>query len=133
MDQMTIEDCSILSAKESLTDFGSNDLRAGFLPSVILPEIYRGKSGKVFYPEYTQEAKALQWALHRLAGWDLPGKEHVEDYFRYMYRRNFRPKTYFSALTAIYIFLTVIKDSGKTRLGEITKNDLQYLLSVFSL
>jgi site-specific recombinase XerD len=42
-----------------------------------------------------------------------------------MYRRNFRPKTYFSALTAIYIFLTVIRDSGKTRLEEITKNDIE--------
>jgi len=125
MDQMTTENCSIISEKESLTDFGSNDLQAGFLPSIILPEIYRGKSGKTFYPEYTQEARALQWALNRLAGWELPGKEHVEGYFRHMYRRNFRPKTYFSALTAIYIFLTVIRDSGKTHLEEITKNDLE--------
>jgi site-specific recombinase XerD len=125
MDQMTTEDCSIISAKESLTDFGSSDLQAGFLPSIILPEIYRGKSGKVLYPEYTQEARALQWALNRLAGWELPGKAHVEEYFRHMYRRNFRPKTYFSALTAIYIFLTVIRDSGKTRLEEITKNDIE--------
>jgi len=125
MDQTTIENCSIISEKESLTDFGRNDLPAGFLPSILLPEIYRGKSGKVFYPEYTQEAKALQWALHRLAGWDLPGKEHVEEYFRYMYRRNFRPKTYASNLAAIYIFLTVVRDSGKTRLEEITKHDLE--------
>ena len=125
MDQMATENCSIISEKESLADFGSNDLQEGFHPSIILPEIYRGKSGKTFYPEYTQEAKALQWALNRLAGWDLPGKEHVEEYFRHMYRRNFRPKTYFSALTAIYIFLTVVRDSGKTRLEEITKNDIE--------
>ena len=125
MDQRTTEDCSIISEKESLTDYGSNDLQAGFLPSIILPEIYRGKSGKVLYPEYTQEARALQWALNRLAGWDVPGKAHVEEYFRHMYRRNFRPKTYFSALTAIYIFLTVIRDSGKTCLEEITKNDIE--------
>ena len=125
MDQMTIENCSIISEKEPLTDFRSNDLQAGFLPSIILPGIYRGKSGKTFYPEYTQEAKALQWALNRLAGWDLPGKEHVEEYFRHRYRRNFRPKTYFSALTAIYIFLTITRDSGKTRLEEITKNDIE--------
>lgn len=125
MDRMTIENCSIISEKEPLSDFGSNDLPAVFLPPIILTEIYRGKSGKVIYPEYTQEAKALQWALNRLAGWDLPGKEHVEEYFRHMYRRNFRPKTYFSALTAIYIFLTIIRDSGKTRLEEITKNDIE--------
>ena len=125
MDQMTTENCSIISEKESLTYFRSNDLQAGFLPPIILPEIYRKKSGKVVYPAYTQEEKALHWALDRLAGWDLPGKEHVEEYFRYMYRRNFRPKTYASNLGAIYIFLTVVKDSGKTRLQEITKHDLE--------
>ncbi len=84
----------------------------------------RGKSGRVFYPEYTQEEKAPHWALDRLAGWELPGREHVEEYFWGMYRRNFRPKKYFSALTAIYVFLTVIRDSGKTSLKEITKNHI---------
>jgi integrase/recombinase XerD len=125
MDQMTIENCSIISAKESLPEFRSNDLSAVFLPSIILPEIYRGKSGKIFYPRYTQEARALHWALNRLAGWELPGKEHVEEYIRSMYRRNFRPRTYASALTAIYDFLNGVKDSGKTRLEEITKNDIE--------
>ncbi len=125
MDQMTTENFSIISEKETLADFGRNDIEAGFLPSIILPELYRGKSGKVFYPEYTQEARALHWVLNRLEGWDLPGKAHVEEYFRSMYRRNFRPRTYSGALTAIYIFLTVIRDSGKTRLEEITKNDLE--------
>jgi hypothetical protein len=85
MDQMAVENCSIVSAKESLPEFGINDRQARFLPSLILPEIYRTKSGKVVYPAYTQEEKALHWALDRLAGWDLPGKEHVEEYFRYMY------------------------------------------------
>lgn len=125
MNQMTIEDHRILSEKETLTDFGGNDLQTGFLPSIILPEIYRGKSGKVFYPEYTPEAKALRWALDRLAGWDLPGKAHVEEYFRSMYRRNFRPRTYGGALTAIYVFLTGVRDSGKTCLEEITRNDIE--------
>lgn len=125
MDQMATENCSILSAKESLPDFGRNDLQTGVLPSILLPEIYQDKSEKVFSPEYTQEAKALHRALDRLAEWDLPGKAHVEEYFRYMYRRNFRPKTYASNLVAIYIFLTVVKNSGKTCLEEITKHDLE--------
>ena len=125
MDQMTTENVSIISKKETLADFGRNDIEAGFLPPIILPEIYRGKSGKIFYPEYTQEAKALHWALDRLAGWELPGKEHVEEYIRSMYRRNFRPRTYASALTAIYVFLTGVRASGKTRLEEITKNDIE--------
>lgn len=125
MDQMTRENCSFISTKESLSECGKDDLPAEFSPSILLPEVYRGKSGKVVYPRYTQEARALHWALNRLAGWELPGKEHVEEYFRHMYRRNFRPKTYFSALTAIYIFLTIIRDSGKTRLEEISKNDIE--------
>jgi hypothetical protein len=74
MDQMAIENCSIVSAKESLPEFGINDRQAGFLPSLILPEIYRTKSGKVVYPAYTQEERALHRVLDRLAGWNLPGK-----------------------------------------------------------
>lgn len=125
MDQMITEKLSINSAKESLPEFVSNDVQTEFLPPIILPEIYRGKSGKVFYPRYTQEAKALQWTLKRLAGWDLPGKEHVEEYFRSMYRRNFRPRTYASALTAIHDFLNGVRDSGKTCLENITKQDIE--------
>jgi integrase/recombinase XerD len=125
MDQMAIENCSIVSAKESLPEFGINNQQAGFLPSIILPEIYRTKSGKVVYPAYTQEERALHWALERLAGWDLPGKAHVEEYFRSMYRRNFRPRTYAGALNAIYDFLSCIRTSGKTCLEEITKRDIE--------
>ncbi|MBU1570202.1 MAG: tyrosine-type recombinase/integrase [Proteobacteria bacterium] len=125
MDQMATKNCSTLSAKESLPDFGRNDLQTGVLPSILLPEIYQDKSKKVFYPEYTQEAKALHRALDRITGWDLPGKEHVKEYIRSMYRRNFRPRTYSGALIAIYVFLTGVRDSGKTRLEEIAKNDIE--------
>jgi integrase/recombinase XerD len=125
MDQMATGNCSSISAQESLPELEINAQQAGFLPSVILSETYRGKSGKVFYPRYTQAAKALHWALDRLSGWELPGKEHVEEYIRSMYRRNFRPRTYASALTAIYDFLTGVRGSGKTRLEEITKRDIE--------
>jgi len=125
MNQMIAENCRIVSPKESLAELGGDAQQAGFLPSIILTEIYRGKSGKVFYPVYTQEAIALQWALDRLAGWELPGKEHIEEYVRHMYRRNFRPRTYSSSLTAIYDFLIGVRDSGKTHLEEITKNDIE--------
>ena len=125
MDLTTTENGSILSERETAEDFRRNDLQTGFLPSIILPEIYRGKSGKVLYPEYTPEAKALHWVLGRLAGWDLPGKAHVEEYFRGMYRRNFRPRTYASALIAIYDFLSGVRASGKTCLEEISKRDIE--------
>jgi len=125
MDQVAIEDYGIISAQEPLSEFEIDDRQAGFLPSLVLPEIYRTKSGKIVYPAYTQEQKALHWVLDRLAGWELPGKEHVEEYFRGMYRRNFRPRTYASALNAIYDFLSCVKVSGKTCLEEITKNDIE--------
>jgi len=128
MDQKTTENSSIISAKETLAEVGLDYPASGFHPSIILPEIYRGKSGKTFYPVYTQEAKALRWSLDRLAGWELPGKEHVEEYFRSMYRRNFRPRTYAGALTAIYVFLIGVRDSGKTCLEEITKNDIEVFI-----
>jgi site-specific recombinase XerD len=125
MNQMIGENSNTISAKGSLSAWRENDLSAVFPPSIILPEVYRGKSGKIFYPEYTQEAKALQWALDRLSGWDLPGQEHVAEYIRSMYRRNFRPRTYASALNAIYDFLSGVRASGKRSLEEITKNDIE--------
>ena len=125
MDQRTIESCSFISTNEFLTTFGSIDRREGIHPFIVFAKINKGKLERPFCPEFENKTRALQWALNRLAGWDLPGKEHVEEYFRYLYRRNFRPKTYASNLAAIYIFLTVVRDSGKTRLEEITKHDLE--------
>lgn len=125
MDTMATENHVIISAKEYLPESEINDQQAWFLPSIILPEIYRMKSGEIVYPVYTQEQKALRWALDRLAGWDLPGKAHVEEYFRSMYRRNFRPRTYASALIAVYDFLSGVRVSGKTCLEEITKRDIE--------
>ena len=123
MDRLTTENCSIQSATESPKKFEIDSDPA--LPTVILPEVYRVKSGKIVYPRYSKEAKALHWALERIAGWALPGKEHVEEYFRGMYRRNFRPKTYGSALPSIHAFLTCVKKAGKSRLEEVTKGDIE--------
>jgi len=122
MNQIATEKHSIKPAKESLADYGNIEQDKGHHPTRVFK---KSISEKLESTEYEQEAKALRWALNRLAGWDLPGKEHVENYFRHMYRRNFRPKTYFSNLAAIYIFLNVVKESGKTRLEEVTKNDLE--------
>ena len=67
MDQMAIENCSIVSVKEPPPEFGINDRQAGFPPSIILPEIYRTKPGKVVYPAYTQEERALHYRIHTQA------------------------------------------------------------------
>ena len=125
MDQRTIGSCSVISTNGPLTDLGSIDWREGVHPSKVSTKINRAKTERQFCPELEVKAKTLQWALNRIASWGLPGTEYVEDYCRHMYRRNFRPKTYFSSLTALHVFLTVVRDSGKTRLEEITKNDLE--------
>ena len=125
MDQRTIESCNIISTNGSLTDFGIIDWGEGVHPPNVSTKINRAKTERQFCPESEVNARTLQWAINRVVGWGLPGTEHVEDYCRNMYRRNFRPKTYFSSLTALQVFLTVVRDSGKTCLEEITKNDLE--------
>jgi len=128
MNQAAPENCSIISVKETLTELGISDRQAGFLPSIILPDVNSKQSEKALCPALTRESKALRWALFRLAGWELPGQEHVAEYLRSMYRRNFRPRTYGSALRVIYDFLRGVKDSGKSRLEEITKNDIEVFI-----
>jgi len=80
MDQRTIESCSVISTNKSQTNFGSIDRRAGIHPSIVFAKINRGKSERLFCPEFEKKTRTLQWALNRLAGWGLPGKEHVEEY-----------------------------------------------------
>ena len=128
MNQSSIESCSSISTNESLTTFGRIDCREGIHPSIVLTKINKEKLEKPLCPTSTRESKALRWALSRLAGWALPGQEHVAEYFRSMYRRNFRPRTYASALPAIYDFLRGVRDSGKSCLEEITKNDIEVFI-----
>jgi integrase/recombinase XerD len=128
MNQAVPENCSIISAKETLAVLSISDRQAGFPPSIISPEGHSKQPDKAVCPASTQESKALRWALIRLSGWELPGQEHVAEYLRSMYRRNFRPRTYSSALRVIYDFLRGVKDSGKSRLEEITKNDIEVFI-----
>lgn len=63
--------------------------------------------------------------LKRLSGMDLPGKEHVESYLRYLTRRNRKPRTLHSRYEAIVLFIGMIRDNGRTRLEEITRKDIE--------
>ena len=75
MDQMTLENHRNRSEQEPLLEIKNTAHQAVVLPSINLAEINRGKSEGVINSAKTPEAKALQWALNRLAGWELPGKE----------------------------------------------------------
>ena len=63
--------------------------------------------------------------MRRLAGIDLPEKDRLDAFLRHVTRRNRRPKTLYCLYTSIVFFLGMIRDSGKTRLEEITKGDVE--------
>jgi integrase/recombinase XerD len=90
----------------------------------------------VYYPPVDHQVEspsksgieALHKILRRLEGMELPGKEHLEAYLRYVCRRNRRPKTLESSYTNIVPFLGMIRDNGKTSIDEITKEDVEAFL-----
>ena len=78
-----------------------------------------------FTSHHEESIEALGKILKRLSGMDLPGKEHVESYLRYLTRRNRKPRTLHSRYEAIVLFIGMIRDSGRTRLEEIIRKDLE--------
>lgn len=68
---------------------------------------------------------ALHRLLKRLAGIDVPEKDRLDVFLRHVTRRNRRPKTLYCLYTSIVFFLGMIKESGKTRLGDVTKGDVE--------
>ena len=69
--------------------------------------------------------KPIELILDRLSEMDIPGKEHLDEYLRYQYRRNFKFNTLRGNLTACQLFLSFLKDSGKTFLEQITRQDIE--------
>lgn len=69
--------------------------------------------------------ETLRKILKRLALMDIPGKDHVAAYLHHLTRRNRRPGTLYSRFGAIVLFLGMIRDSGRTRLEEVTKRDME--------
>jgi len=67
----------------------------------------------------------LHKLLSRLTEIDLPCKDQLDAYLRHLTRRNRRPKTLYSVFTSIVFFLGMIKGSGKDRLEDITKGDIE--------
>ncbi len=78
-----------------------------------------------FESHFDESVEALRKILRKLSRVDLPGKEHVEAYFRHMTRCSRRPRTLDCRWLTIVIFLGMIKAKGKTRLEEITRRDVE--------
>jgi len=85
-------------------------------------------------PEFTQSVSSIEAScertvidhvLKRLSSLDLPGKEHFENYMRYKWRANHKPRTINSSFTSIMFFLELYKASGKTDLTQLKRFDLE--------
>ena len=56
---------------------------------------------------------------------DLPGTEHLQRYLVSMVRRNFRRLTIQQAFGTLNLFLAFLRDTGKDRLEEVNRRDLE--------
>jgi len=112
---MTSRDSDVLNTGISSEDFT--------IPTINIPNYYQ--ASLCFTSHNDGNIETLRKILKRLARMDLPGKDHVEGYLRHLTRRNRRPKTLYSRLGAIVLFLGMIRDSGKTGLEEITRRDVE--------
>ena len=92
-------------------------------PAVKTPDYHQTRLRFTSHNE--ENIEALGKILKRLSGMDLPGKEHVESYLRYLTRRNRKPRTLHSRYEAIVLFIGMIRDNGRTRLEEITRKDIE--------
>lgn len=68
---------------------------------------------------------ALHKILRRLSGIDVPEKDRLDAFLRHVTRRNRRPKTLHCLYTSIVFFLGMLKESGKTRLEDVRKGDVE--------
>jgi integrase/recombinase XerD len=69
--------------------------------------------------------RALARTVEKISQRDLPGTIYVEQYMRHKYRRNCKANTLRSAATALIPFLSFFRASGKMKLEQMTRDDLE--------
>jgi len=69
--------------------------------------------------------RILERVLEKLSNLEIDGKDHIEDYVRYQYRRHFQPNTIRSSFGALVPFVQFIKEKGKASIEEVEKKDLE--------
>ncbi len=77
------------------------------------------------FGDHGSNLRVFRHVLKRLWREDLSGKEHAERHLRHKYRRNCKPQTLLGTLTTLKLFLGFLKKAGRTRLEEITREDLE--------
>jgi integrase/recombinase XerD len=65
----------------------------------------------------------LDACLLKLSAMEIDGKEHVEEYLRYQYRRYFKGSTISNSYASLECFLKLIKDKGDIK--KVEKTDLE--------
>jgi integrase/recombinase XerD len=63
--------------------------------------------------------------LQKLSRLELPAQEHFERYMRHKWRLNHKPRTLQSSFTSVRLFLDFCGKSGKRRIEEIERADLE--------
>jgi integrase/recombinase XerD len=97
------------------------------IPIALLSSTALRRRDSCFPPSWQlgAESERFREMLDGLALMDLPGKEHLERYLLSMVRRNFRRLTIQQALGTLKLFLTFLRDTGKDRLEELNRRDLE--------
>jgi integrase/recombinase XerD len=93
------------------------------IPALNTPAYYQTRLRFTSNPEGS--LGTLYKILKRLARMDLPGKDQVEAYLRYLTHGNRRPRTLHSRFGAILLFLVLMRDSGRTSLEAITRREVE--------
>jgi integrase/recombinase XerD len=76
-------------------------------------------------PQPARKRTVIDHVLERLAGMDLPAKDHFEGYLRHKWRVNNKPKTIESSFTSTMLFLQFYGMLGKTDITQIVRSDLE--------
>ena len=69
--------------------------------------------------------QVLKRLLENISAHDLVGKPFVEQYLRDQYRRNCRPNTLRLAATSLTLFLSFLRQLGKTHLEQMQRQDIE--------
>ena len=69
--------------------------------------------------------QALDDVLSKLSAIEIGGKEHIEEYLRYQYRRHFQASTIRGSYSSLSFFLKFMKETAKGRIEEIDRGDLE--------
>ena len=69
--------------------------------------------------------QVLDDVLSKLSALEIGGKEHIEEYLRYQYRRHFQASTIRGSYSSLSVFLKFMKETAKGRIEEIVREDLE--------